>query len=300
MRVLVTGARGFVGSTLCAMLTEGGYDVRTVSRSDVGEIDGTTDWSAALRGVEYVVHLAARVHVLHDPNSALYAQTNAEGTRRLAESAAHAGVRRLVFVSSIKVNGEETTGRAYTAADKPNPMDAYGESKLLGEQCLLRVAEQSSLEAAIVRPPLVYGVGVRANFLRLMALVDRGLPLPLGSVRNRRSLVNVWNLSDFLVTLLSHPAAAGRTWLVSDGEDLSTAELVRKIARALDRPARLLPVPVGLLSLAAQLAGRKAELSRLLGSLVVDSSPAHRELGWVPPVAIDAALARTAAWYRSQ
>ena len=300
MRVLVTGARGFVGSTLCVMLTEGGYDVRTISRSDVGEIDGTTDWRAALRGVEYVVHLAARVHVLHDPNSALYAQTNAEGTRRLAETAARAGVRRLVFVSSIKVNGEETTGRAYTAADKPNPMDAYGESKLLGEQCLWRIAAQSSLEVAIVRPPLVYGPGVRANFLRLMALVDRGLPLPLGSVRNRRSLVNVWNLSDFVVTLLSHPAAVGRTWLVSDGEDLSTAELVRKIARALDRPARLLPVPVGLLSLVARLAGRKAELSRLLGSLVVDSSPAQRELGWVPPVAIDVALARTAAWYRNQ
>jgi UDP-glucose 4-epimerase len=203
-------------------------------------------------------------------------------------------------VSSIKVNGEETSGRAYSASDEPHPMDAYGSSKLLGEQHLQRIAAQSSLEMAIVRPPLVYGPGVRANFLRLMGLIERGLPLPLGSVHNRRSLVNVWNLCDLLATVLTHPAAAGRTWLVSDGEDLSTAQLIREIARALQRPARLMPVPMGLMSFVARLTGRQQELSRLCGSLTVDSSPVRRELGWTPPVGIQAGLARTAAWYRAQ
>jgi nucleoside-diphosphate-sugar epimerase len=300
MRVLVTGAGGFVGSTLCDMLMQRGDSVRAATRGDVGEINGKTDWTAALQDIDYVVHLAARVHVLHDPDSPLYAETNAEGTRRLAEAAALAGVRRLVYVSSIKVNGEETTGRAYMASDEPHPIDAYGSSKLFGEQYLYRVAAQSSLQVAIVRPPVVYGPGVRANFLRLLRLVDQGWPLPLGSVHNRRSLVNVWNLCDVLMCLLTHPAAAGRTWLVSDCEDLSTAELIRRMATAMQRPARLVPVPAGLLSFMARLTGRQAELARLCGSLVVDSSPLRDELGWTPPVGVDAALSRTVAWYRTQ
>jgi nucleoside-diphosphate-sugar epimerase len=316
MRVLVTGASGFVGRTLCDVLIRHGYTVRAASRRGssqtsageagaavepcvAGEINGQTDWSAALVDVDHVIHLAARVHVLHDvaDKSPLYAETNAEGTRKLAESAARAGVRRFLYVSSIKVNGEETAGRPYTASDSPRPVDAYGASKWLGEQYLTGIAAQSSLKVAIVRPPLVYGPGVRANFLRLMGWVAKGWPLPLGAVDNRRSLVNVWNLCDLLLRLLTHPEAADRTWLVSDGEDLSTAELIRRIAKAMQRRAILIPVPVGPMYMLASLAGRRAEMARLCGSLVVDSSATCRDLGWAPPVGVDEALCRTAAWY---
>jgi nucleoside-diphosphate-sugar epimerase len=300
--VLVTGANGFVGSVLCDVLRKHGYDVRAASRRDVGEMSAATDWSSVLRDIDHVIHLAARVHVLHDAagNSPLYAETNAEGTRRLAECAARAGVRRLLFVSSIKVNGEETSGQPYVASDEPHPVDAYGASKWLGEQYLTRIAAETSLQVVIVRPPLVYGPGVRANFLRLMGWVDKGWPLPLGAIHNRRSLVNVWNLCDLLLNLLTHPAAGGRTWLVSDGEDLSTADLIRRIAAAMQRRPILVPIPETALNFLASLTGRRAEFARLCGSLVVDSSQTRRELAWTPPVGIDAALSRTVAWYRAR
>jgi nucleoside-diphosphate-sugar epimerase len=311
--VLVTGATGFVGSILCERLAGAGHVVRAALRSDrtvpdyiaqrvvTGDIAADADLTAALEGVTAVVHAAARTHVLRDSpdNAALYTHTNTRGTQRLAQAAAQAGVRRFVFVSSIKVNGEES-GRAYTADDQPCPRDAYGTSKWLAEKALQEVAARTGLEAVIVRPPLVYGPGVRANFLRLMRWVDAGRPLPLGSIRNRRSLVSVWNLCDLLQLSLTHPAAPGRVWMVSDGEDLSTVELIRRIGTAMRRRVRLIPMPLGALRAAAVLMGRMGEIERLCGSLCVDIAATRRELGWAPPLPMSQGLARTVAWYASQ
>jgi len=274
-------------------------DFRLAEKVVVGDIDATSDWAAALEGVDAVIHTAARVHVLHGgaPLADLYAKTNEHGTQCLADAAMRAQVRRFVFLSSVKVNGEESGGRSYTALDAPRPQDAYAISKWHAEQGLMRSAADSSMEAVVVRSPLVYGPGVRANFLRLMRWVDRGWPLPLGAVRNRRSLVNIWNLCDLLIHLLEHPSASGRTWMVSDGEDLSTADLLRRIGSAMARPVRLFPVPVGVLQLCASLVGRRAEISRLSGSLAIDITRTRAELEWSPPVTVDEALARTVEWY---
>lgn len=312
-RVLVTGATGFVGQVLCACLARSGYVIRAALRTDrpvpawvaetsvVGEIGASTGWQEALDDVELVIHAAGRTHVLHDSaaNADLYLETNARGTLRLAQEAAGAGVRRFVYLSSIKVNGEETAGRAYQPGDEPRPLDDYGRSKLRAEAALTSVAADTRMEAVIVRPPLVYGPGVRANFLRLMHWVDRQWPLPFGAVDNRRSLVSVWNLTDLLVNLLVNPAAAGRIWMVSDGEDLSTPELIRRLARAMRRRARLLYVPVSVLQLCASMTGARAEIARLCGSLTVDCAATRADLGWSAPIAMDDALARTASWYRS-
>jgi nucleoside-diphosphate-sugar epimerase len=267
----------------------------------VGDITGSTDWTAALDGVDAIIHCAARAHVLGDDprNSELYMETNARGTRQLAQAAARADVRRLVYLSSVKVNGEETFGRGYTGEDAPQTRDPYGTSKWLGEQYLAEVAAGTSLQTAIVRSPLVYGPGVRANFLRLMRSVHKGVWLPLGSINNRRSLVSVWNLCDLLVSLLKTSTPAGRTWMVSDGEDVSTADLIRRVGVAMKRPARLIPVPPVLLRALGTLAGRGAEVRRLCGSLVLDITKTRAELGWVPPVTLDQGLERTANWYMS-
>jgi UDP-glucose 4-epimerase len=203
-------------------------------------------------------------------------------------------------LSSVKVNGEETKDRAHTAVDEPNPQDDYGKSKWLAEQALAQVSSETGLQTAVVRSPLVYGPGVRANFLRLMQWVDRDLPLPLASIHNKRSLVSVWNLCDLLIRTLEHPAASGRTWLVSDGCDLSTPEIIRYIGNAMAKRPRLLPVPVGFLRLAGVLAGRSAEMARLCGSLVVDTSETRRALGWSPPVTVADSLSRTVEWFRSR
>lgn len=310
-RVLVTGAGGFVGTELCATLARSGYLVRAALRADrpvaeavaekcvVGEIGSATDWSAALRGVDVVIHLAARVHVPGDPaaNRSLYFETNAAGAGRLAGAAARAGVRRFVGVSSIKVNGEQTTDRPYTDADEPSPADPYAESKRLGELMVLDAAARTGMEVVHVRPPLVYGSGVRANFLRLLRWIDSRRPLPFGSVNNRRSLVSVWNLSDLIVGLVRNPAAPGRTWLVSDGEDLSTPELIRRIGVAMGRPARLLAVPLVPLRIAGALTGSSASIARLLDSLQVDISRTRALLGWTPPLSVEEGLARTVRWY---
>lgn len=312
--VLVTGATGFVGQTLCGVLARSGYVVRAALRNDralapgvsetavVGDIGAITDWRAALHGIEMVVHVAARAHVLHDPsaNSSQYIETNVHGTERLVDSAARAGVRRFVFLSSIKVNGEATTEHAYTADDEPRPRDAYGSSKWLAEERVRQVAKCTGMEAVIVRPPLVYGPGVRANFLRLLHWVDKERPLPLGAIKNSRSLVSVWNLCDLLVRLLEQPTAPGRTWMVSDGEDLSTPELIRRIASSMNRRARLVPVPVGVLNLLGGLTGRKAEIARLCSSLAVNIDQTRRELEWTPPMKMDEAIARTVNWYLSE
>lgn len=313
-RVLVTGASGFVGQTLCEVLAAAGYRVRGALRGPrpmpasvaesaiVGEIDAGTGWESALADVELIVHLAARAHRISAASSEaeLYAATNAWGTGRLADAAGAAGVRRLIYLSSVKVNGEGSTGRAYTARDAPHPEDVYGRSKWLGEQLLREAAARSRLEAVIVRPPLVYGPGVRANFLRLMHWVDEGWPIPLGSVNNRRSLVSIWNLCDLLLRLLTHPAAPGRVWMVSDGDDRSTPELIRAIARAMHRRVRLIPAPVALLRAAGAMTGRAADIRRLCNSLQVDMRETRRELAWSPPLAMDEGVARTARWYLSR
>lgn len=313
-RVLVTGATGFVGRTLCEFLSRSGYIVRAALRNDrpvppsisekavVGDIATNPDWRAALRGVDVVLHTAARAHVLRDPggNSDLYFATNVRGTMHLLDSAAQSGIRRFAYLSSIKVNGEESESHAYSASDEPQPADAYGKSKWLAEKHIMQVGMKTGIETVIVRSPLVYGPGVRANFLRMLRWVDKERPLPLGSIENSRSLVSIWNLCDLLVCLIEHPVASGRTWMVSDGEDLSTPEIVRRLANTMGRRARLLPVPVGLLRICGAMIGRKAEIARLCGSLAVNIDQTCRELGWSPPTKVDDALARTVSWYLSE
>jgi nucleoside-diphosphate-sugar epimerase len=262
----------------------------------VGEITHAIDWHLVLIGVEIVVHLAARVHVMHDTESdplTAFRNVNVEGTLNLARQAAAAGVRRFVFISSVKVNGECTEpGHAFTETDVPNPQDAYGQSKHEAEEGLRVIAAATGMEVVIIRPPLVYGPGVKANFAALTRAVQRGWPLPLGAVHNQRSLVALDNLVDFIITCVTRPQAANQTFLVSDGQDLSTAELVRGMARAAGVPARLLPVPVWALQAVAKLLGKQDAVQRLCGNLQVDISKARRLLGWVPPVSVDEGLRR--------
>ena len=310
-RVLVTGASGFVGRTLCDTLAKAGYRVRAAVRDPqrappeaaetvtVGELGAQTRWQEALEGVDLAIHLAARAHVMNDRNNdEAYREANARGTQNFAAHCAAAGVRRLVFLSSVKVNGEATE-RPFTALDDPRPQDPYGVSKYEGERFAMQVGEQSGMEVAIVRAPLMYGPGVKANFARLMHWVDQERLLPLGAVANRRSLLSLWNLSDLLGVLLTHPEAAGRVWMASDGEDVSTPELIRRLARAMHRRARLVAVPVRLLRAVGSVLGRGAEVERLCGSLAVDASSTRDRLGWSPPLSLDEGLERTVAWYRS-
>jgi UDP-glucose 4-epimerase len=227
-----------------------------------------------------------------------YRRVNVDGTEALACAAAKQGVRRMVFVSTVGVNGLSTSGRPFTEGDPPDPQDPYAVSKSQAEEALRSVAAKTGLEIAIVRPPMVYGPGVRANFLRLMRLVDRGVPLPLPDTENRRSLIGVENLADFLVRCASHPGAANETFMVSDGEDVSTRELIARLARALGRSARFLPVPEVLVRRVARLVGKEAVLRGLFGSLTVSSDKARQRLGWKPPVTLDSGLAATARWYQ--
>jgi nucleoside-diphosphate-sugar epimerase len=311
VRVLVTGGTGFIGGHLCEALVRGGHSVRAALRREhaltppaiepvvVGDIATPTDWTVALQGIECVVHVAARAHVLkEDPgHEQIVMETNFGGTQRLAEAAARAEVRRFVLLSSVKVNGEQSGERPYGPRDEARPADAYARSKWLAEQALREASVRTGMEGVIVRAPLVYGAGVGANFLRLMRWVDQERPLPLADLTNRRSLVNVWNLSNLLTIVIEHPAARGNTWMVSDGEDVSTPDLVRRIARAMGRRPRLIAVPVPLLRLAGALTGRRAEVARLCDSLAVDITSTRSELGWSPCVTVDEALGRTARWY---
>ncbi|WP_234266972.1 UDP-glucose 4-epimerase family protein [Hydrogenophaga sp. NFH-34] len=302
----VTGATGFVGRALLGRLVRDGRPVRALTRSGpsapgrvcIGDIGPDTDWRAALAGVRCVVHCAARVHVMADRHPdplAAYRAVNTAGTERLARQAAQAGVRRLVLVSTVKVLGERSLpGRPLSANSPAQPEDPYGQSKHEAEQALWAVARESGLEVVVVRPPLVYGPGVGANFRALMRWVAQGRPLPLGAIRNQRSLVGIHNLVDLLVRCTDHPQAPGRAWLVSDGHDLSTPDLVRAMAAATGRPARLWPVPVPALQLAGRLTGRAAAVARLTESLQVDISDTVRQLDWRPPYPVDIELARTA------
>ncbi len=312
---LVTGASGFVGAQLCLMLAQRGWHVvaasrRLCSRRPVSGIDDialplsaqAAEWQKALASVRCVVHLAARVHQIGDDDAAAraYREVNVDGSRFVAEQAVRAGVRRFVFLSSIKVNGEGGCARPYRSDDAPNPFDPYGRSKWDAEVALHEVCARAAMELVIIRPPLVYGPGVRANFKRLMHLASLGLPLPLRGIDNRRSLISVWNLADFIDTCMRHEKAAGETFLISDGEDLSTPELLQKLSRSMGRPSRLFRLPPRALRQLARLAGLGAEMQRLCGSLVVDSTPAREKLNWHPIVSTDEGLARTVAAFRTE
>ena len=310
-RVLVTGAGGFVGRALCAALTRAGAKVRAALRRPgpvvgegvvVGEVGPDTDWSEALRGIEAVVHLAARVHVLRGTTPddlSEFRRVNVAGSERLGRQCARAGVRRLVYVSSVKVHGESTDSHPFTEGDPPAPQDPYAVSKLEAEHRLASVSSETGLEVATVRPCLVYGPGVGGNIARLLRLIDLGIPLPLGSVANRRSLLGVDNLCDLLARCIDHPSAAGAAFLASDGEDL-TPRLIEALAAGLGRPPRLVPVPPSWLRAAAALGGAKDAYQRLCGSLQADSGKARRALEWVPPVSADDGLRATGVWYRGR
>jgi nucleoside-diphosphate-sugar epimerase len=306
---LITGATGFVGTGLVSRLTRDGVETLACVRGDlvshpenvrvltVHEITANTDWSQVLSGVNSVVHLAARVHVMNDtevdPLTA-FRTVNVDGTLNLARQAAKKGVKRFVYVSSVKVNGECTTlGRAFTEVDVPNPQDPYGQSKHEAEQGLRRVSAESGMGVVIIRPPLVYGPGAKANFAALLRAVQQGRPLPFGLVKNQRSFVALDNLVDFIVTCIIHPKAVNQTFLVSDGQDLSTTELVSGMAQAAGVPARLLPVPVWALQMGASFFGKGNLVRRLCDNLQVDISKARSLLKWEPPVTVEEGLRRS-------
>jgi nucleoside-diphosphate-sugar epimerase len=309
--ITVTGATGFVGQAVACELASRKMRVRLVLRTEnsalspsdnnitniaVGNISSRTDWTAAFAGVDCVIHCAARAHVMNEVGGdalALYRAVNVDGSQRLAEEAANAGVRRLVYLSSIKVNGEQTAfGEPFLFSDTPAPEDPYGFSKWEAEQALWDISAKTGLEVVVVRPPLVYGPGVKGNLARLLNLVRSGLPLPLGAVQNKRSLIGLDNLVDLLIRCVDHPAAAGQTFLVSDGEDLSTPDLIRHMAVAMGRSTRFFPVPVSLLRLAGSALFKRAEIERAVGSLQIDSGHTRQILGWTPPVSVQEGIRR--------
>ncbi len=308
LRILVTGS-GFLGRALIHKLASfRGWSVIAVSRSfifqppvgvvfrTVNGIESFEGWSDTLKGVKAIIHTAARVHVMKDnvvDSLAEYRCINVDATIYLARQAAAAGVKRFIFISSIKVNGEATFyGKQFLPTDEPRPRDAYGLSKMEAEQGLMELASETGLEVVIIRPPLVYGAGVKGNFASMIKLVERGFPLPLGAIHNKRSLVGIDNLVDLIIRCIDHPAAANQVFLAGDGKDLSTTELLRGVGEAMGNPARLIPVPAGLLQLGATLLGKKAMAQRLLESLQVDISKTCELLDWKPPYTVDEGLRR--------
>lgn len=345
---LVTGANGFIGRVLCERLLTGGWKVRGAVRSQgsgtdlpagietvaIRSIGSDTEWGGALGDIDTIVHLAARVHVMDDAAFdplAAYREVNVEGTKCLAIAAANAGVKRFVYISSVKVNGESTGDKsrnqgsgvrgqektevrsrksevrgqegelkeAFSEKDVPAPQDPYAVSKWEAEQILNAIAVNRGLEVVTLRPPLVYGPGVKANFLCLVKLAQLGVPLPFGSVNNRRSLIYIGNLVDAMVACMTHPNAANKTYLVSDGEDVSTPDLIRRISAASNRRALMLPAPVWMMRMAGRIAGSSDKLDRLLGSLTVDISKIRRDLHWHPPFTMEEGIRETVLWYKS-
>lgn len=307
-KVLVTGATGFVGSRLCQRIIEDGGKVRQVSRYPgkrdgivVSDLGPGTDWSIALENIDCVVHLAARVHVMHDMAADVLAEfrhVNVDGTLNLARQASEMGVRRFVFISSIKVNGEQTPpGEPFVASDIPSPQDPYAVSKWEAEQGLFNLANETGMEVVIVRPPLVYGPGVKANFLSMMRWLSKGLPLPLGAIHNRRTLIALDNLVDLLISCMHHPAAANQVFLAGDDEDLSTTDLLRRLGLALGKPVRLFQVPVVVLETLAKMVGKQSIAQRLCGSLQIDITKTRQVLGWTPPMSVDDGLRKAAAGF---
>jgi len=329
MAILVTGSTGFVGQALCHSLVHSGHIIRcavrvgpkyflskenrkTANKNNfvaIDDIGPSTNWLHTLQDIDTVIHLAARVHSMQgnsEYHSKDFQEVNTLGTAHLAGEAAKAGVSRFVYLSSIKVNGDETGQRGqksktpFSETDIPNPQDSYAISKWEAEQALNAISNETGMEVVIIRSPLVYGPGVKANFLRLLRVIDRSIPLPLGSLHNARSLVNIDNLIDFLITCIKHPAAAGETFLTSDGKDLSIPELIEKIARYMGRPCRLLPTPPSLLRFVGKLVGKEYDVKRLCASLQVDITKARNVLGWEPPVSVDEGLKKTVEWYLKQ
>ena len=308
MKILVTGANGFIGKQLSETLANSGHEVRNTARSLAPnspitremvtcDLESADNLDHLTTGCDAIVHLAGRAHVMSDnpaTSESLYLSANVDVTRKLAQSAARAGVKRMILMSSVKVNGESTTIDApFTSQDTPNPQDPYGRSKTQAEQVLWNVASTCELEGVVIRPPLVYGPGVRANFASLIGIVNRGMPLPLGSIQNKRSFVAIDNLIDCVATALQSSNAAGQTFLVSDGNDLSTPELIRYIASALDKSPTLFPFPPVLLKLAATSAGKRSAYDRLCGSLTVDIALTKQKLSWTPPFTVQDSLQRT-------
>jgi nucleoside-diphosphate-sugar epimerase len=307
-KILITGVNGFVGSALCMEAVARGFDVRGATRNVcdspigfenivVGDINADTEWHSALLNCDVVIHLAARVHIMSetaDDTLSEFRLVNTTGTECLARCAVTSGVKRLVYVSSIKVNGEETSDDvAFCEQDQPNPQEAYGISKWEAEQALHRVAAETGMEVVIVRPPLVYGPGVKGNFAQMLRVVTMGIPLPFAGVKNQRELIYVGNLVDALITCATHPAAVGNTYLVGDGESVSTPYLLRGLAKASGVSSRVFAWPVGLLKLMGALLGKGDQVERLVGSLQVDSSKIRRELGWEPPYRLQEGLNKT-------
>lgn len=312
----MTGVTGFVGGramerlanhrlyTVCAAVRRHAALPQKVEQCIVGDLLSSTDYTQALAGVDVLLHAAARVHIMDDDAVdplAEFRKVNVEGTLNLAKQAAKAGVKRFVFISSIKVNGETTTEKPpFSPDDTHIPTDPYGLSKYEAEQGLKALAQETGMEVVMIRPPLVYGEGVKANFRRLITWVDKGVPLPFAAVRNQRSLVALDNLVDFIMLCMTHPKAANEVFLISDGEDVSTVELLRKVGKALGKPARLMPVPVGLMQLAAKGVGKGDVAERLFGSLQIDSSKARELLGWEPVISMDEQLRKTAEAYKRE
>lgn len=312
-RVLITGATGFIGRQLSVRLSEEGIDLiasvrhfsnflsDTILQVVVGDLSSETNWSNALDSVSTVIHTAARVHVMSDSANSLakFRQVNLDGTMNLAKQAVAAGVDRFIFISSIKVHGESTRlYQSFTEMDTPEPVDPYGISKFETEQALYQLAKETGMEVVCIRPPLVYGARVKANFLSMMKWLYKGVPLPFGAIHNKRSLVALDNLVDFIITCVDHPAAANEVFLVADGEDLSTTELLNRVAGALGKKSRLLPVNQKVLEFCLKLIGKKDLAQRLCGSLQVDISKAERLLNWTPPVSVDEGLRRTAEGFK--
>lgn len=310
-KVLVTGASGFVGEALVLRLLLDKKLIPVAAARGGTRLHGLcsvvpfdlTDPKVllSLDDLQVVVHAAARVHVMSETAvDALteFRKVNVEGTLRLAQRAAESGVKRFIFISSIKVNGESTLpGKPFKADDRPAPVDPYGVSKNEAEEALKQLGHETGMEVVIIRPPLVYGPGVKANFLSMLSWLNKGIPLPLGAIRNQRSIVAIGNLVDLIVTCIDHPAAANETFLVSDGEDLSTTQLLRCLAQALGKDARLVPIPEGLLKLAASILGKQAVAQRICGSLQVDISKNRELLGWTPLVNKNQAMRQTASHY---
>lgn len=307
MKILVTGANGFIGRNLCASLKEKGFIVRGALRNNVrdipgvdeyvrvGDINESTDWQQALAGVDAVIHLAARVHIINDPVAdpiKAFRKVNVLGTERLARMVAKAGVKRFIFISSVKVNGEGAL-RPYTETDAPEPQDAYGISKREAEDALACIAGETGLKAVILRLPLVYGRGVKANFKNLIKITGAGLPLPFKGIRNRRSFLYLGNLVDAIITCISHPLAAGETFLASDGQDVSTPDLIKMIATAMYKKPVLFSLHPGILKALCKIVGKTEEIEKLTGSLLVDNSKIRNLLGWKPPFTLEEGIKET-------
>jgi nucleoside-diphosphate-sugar epimerase len=313
-RILITGATGFVGRAVCPVLASAGHHVRAAVRNAEAQVAGVTenvvipdigpdtDWQKALAGVEGIVHLAARVHQMGETGEAAalaHLRVNTGGTDHLAQAAAKAGVRRFLFMSSIKVNGEATPDHPFRETDTPQPDDPYGAAKWEAEKALTVIAQSMGLETVILRPPLVYGTGATGNMRRLLRLCASGLPLPLGCAANRRSLIGLSNLADAVATALFHPKAAGRTYLVRDDEDLSVADLIRRLRRAMGMSPRLIPIPTALLRTGLKAVGRGEMAARLLDTLTLDDAQIRKDLAWKPPKPVDAELTAMSDWYLS-